>query len=233
MSILLNLTVNAGAATSTDHVFKDESEVGLVITTGNSKTQSYNLKQNNQYNWDLDILKFEGRFLDTSSNSVTTAKKWSLGLRYEREIADHYSVFVGQNVESDQFSGYLQRYNTDVGAKYFIFKDETFVWNAEAGYRYTIENRLTGQVKQNYVRLFSEAKRNFNKAVSLKLNFEYLKNLTDTSDNQVNSELSVSAILSEVFSIKTGYLVKYRSVLPPPATEKFDTQTTTALVAKF
>ena len=216
-----------------DTLIHDESELGLVITTGNSKTQSYNLKQKNQYAWDLNALKFEGRYLDTSANSNTTARTWNLGLRYERELSNLYGVFVGQNIESDIFSGYNQRYNTDIGGKYFIYKEEAFDLDFEAGYRYTIENRLSGQVKQNYLRFYTEANRKFSSSASMKLDVEYLRNLTVTSDFQINSEVSVSAILNEIFSVKTAYLVKYRNFLPPPATVKVDTQTTTALVAKF
>ncbi len=231
--VLALLLVSPITNAETTPGFHDESGAGIVVTTGNSRTQSYNLGQTNTYGWEMNLLKFEGKFLDTSSNDVLSAKKWSLGLRYEREISRIFSLFVAQAVESDIFSGYNQRYNSDLGLKYFVFQEEAFVWEIEAGGRYTIENRLSGQVHQSYSRLYTEANRKFNKATSLKLDGEYLQNLSETADHQLNGEIAVAAVLNEIFSVKTGYLVKYRSILPPPATQRLDTQLLTALVAKF
>jgi putative salt-induced outer membrane protein len=213
----------------------NNSEVGVVITSGNSDTQSLNFNQVNTYGWDenLNLAKFTGKYLDTSNNSVATARYWTAGLRYERAASKIFSLYVGQMEESDIFSGYNQRYNTDVGAKYFIYKEDAFVWSAEAGYRYTIENRLTQQVHQNYLRAYTEAVRDWTKTFSTKADVEYLPNLTVTTDYQINSEVAASAAINDVFAIKVGYVVKYRNLPPPPAIHTTDTQFTTALVSKF
>jgi putative salt-induced outer membrane protein YdiY len=49
----------------------------------------------------------------------------------------------------------------------------------------------------------------------------------------MNSELSISAALNNVFSMKTGYLLRYDNLPNPGAFAKTDTLLTTALVAKF
>jgi putative salt-induced outer membrane protein len=213
----------------------NSSEAGVVITSGNSDTQSLNFAQTNTFGWDnnLNLAKFNGKFLDTTNNSVATARYWTAGLRYERSISKTFSVFAGQAVESDIFSGYNQRYNTDIGGKYFIYKEDAFVWSAEAGYRYTIENRLFGQYHQNYLRAYTEAVRDWTKTFSTKADVEYLPNLTVTSDYQINSEVAASAAINDIFAIKVGYVVRYRNVPPPPAIHTTDTQFTTALVSKF
>jgi putative salt-induced outer membrane protein YdiY len=211
----------------------NDSEGGVVITSGNASSQSYDLKQSDTYGWSSDLFKVYGKFLQTSAGALQTAKYWTVGARYEREFSPDVSGFVGQNLESDRFSGYLQRYNSDVGGKYFFLKNEATVWSGEAGYRYTIENRVGGQFNQNYLRFYSEANRNWTKTFSTKLWVEYLPNLTVTNDFQINSELSLSAALNDVFALKTAYLVKYRNLLIAPAFVNTDTQFTTALVAKF
>ena len=213
--------------------FHDESGAGIVVTTGNSKAQNYNLSQVNTYGWNSHLLKFEGRYLDASSNDELSARKWSLQLRYDREFSPELSLFYAQTLESDIFSGYTQRYHSDLGGKYFIIRSDSLDWVAEAGARYTVENRIADQVRQIYTRLYSEANRKFNKNSSLKLTGEYLQNLTNTADHQLNGELSLAAMLNEVFSVKTGYGIKYRSILLLPATQRVDTQFTSAFVASF
>ncbi len=213
--------------------FHNDSEAGVVITSGNAQSQSYDLKQSDAYGWNANLLKAYGKFLQNSAGSLQTAKYYVLGARYERTLSPDVSAFLGQNAESDRFSGYLQRYNSDAGGKYFFLKDEAITWSAEAGYRYTVENRTSGQYNQNYLRFYTEANRNWTKTFSTKLWVEYLPNLTVTNDFQLNSELSLSAALNDVFALKTAYLVKYRNILIAPAFDNTDTQFTTALVAKF
>jgi putative salt-induced outer membrane protein len=211
----------------------DSSEAGVVIATGNSESQSYNLKQSNSYGWGDNGLRFGGTYLDTSTGGNVTARYWSLGLRYERSLVDHFSVYAGELVESDVFSGYFQRYSTDVGGKYFIFHETDFTWTGEAGFRHTIENQAAGQDIYDLLRFYTEVVRNFTKDTSGKLWLEYMPNLTHSDDYQFNGEASVSAAFSEVFSLKTGYLVKYRNTPPTPGLKRTDTWFTTALVAKF
>jgi putative salt-induced outer membrane protein len=198
-------------------------------------TQSLNFAQSNTYGWDesLNLVKFNGKYLDTSNNSVATARYWTAGLRYERSVSQSFSLFAGQAVESDIFSGYNQRYNSDLGGKYFIYKEDAFAWSVEAGYRYTIENRLLGQVHQNYLRAYTEATRDWTKTFSTKADVEYLPNLTVSTDYQINSEVAASAAINDSFAIKVGYVVRYRNLPPPPAIHTTDTQFTTALVSKF
>jgi putative salt-induced outer membrane protein YdiY len=196
--------------------FHDESEAGIVVTGGNSSTQSYNFKTLTAYDWEQNTVKLSGKYLNTSANSINTAQYWTLGLRYERSLLDHLSVFAAQAIESDVFSGYLQRYNSDLGGKYYIYKEDAFYWDVEAGYRYTIENRFTGH-----------------KTFSTKADVEFLPNLTTSSDYQINTDISVNAALNDVFAIKVGYGIKYRNTLITPAIYNTDSQFTTALVAKL
>ena len=217
-----------------DEGFKNDSGVGIVLTTGNAPTQSLNLAQTNHYGWGKNLVTFNSKYLNNSANGVRTALRWNLGLRYDRALIEQrMTAFAAEGLESDIFAGYNQRYNTDLGSKVFLFKSDVFDWSSELGYRYSIENRNAGQVNLSFARVYSEAVRKFSPTVSMKLTAEFLQNFTETNDRQINSELSLSAALTEVFSVKTGYLVRYRSFLPPPATKNTDTQFTTALVAKF
>ncbi|HUP57664.1 MAG TPA: DUF481 domain-containing protein [Bdellovibrionota bacterium] len=211
----------------------NESEAGVVIAGGNAESQSYSLRQTSQNRWENDAVRFDGRFLKSSSRGFESARNWLLGLRYERNLVDDLSGFAGLSVESDVFAGFLQRYNIDVGAKYYFLKEDAFSLFSEAGYRRMIENRFTGQLSQNALRFYTEGDRDWTKTFATKIGVEYLPNLTISSDYQLNLDLSASAAISDVFALKAGYLVKYRKIPAAPATKTTDTQFTTAIVAKF
>jgi putative salt-induced outer membrane protein len=236
---LLALASLSAAYADEDPGFHNESELGIVISAGNADSQSYNFGTKDRYNWDNNVVRLFGKYLHTSSNGADTAKYWDLGVRYERVLTQMFSVYVGEMAESDIFSGYTQRYNSDVGGKYFIYKEKNaetgvgFVWNVELGYRYTVENDFLAQKNYSSIRVYTEAVRDWNKTLSLKGDVEYLPDLTFSGDYQLNTELALNAALNEIFAVKLGYLVKYRSKPPATAVYETDTQFTTALVAKF
>ncbi len=221
------------AAETNESALKNESSAGLVLTGGNTKTQSISLKDQTSYTFEKNVFKFSGAFLRASNADIESAYNWNLGLRYERELTDTVSIYLGQNVESDKFQNILQRYNTDIGGKYFFNKEESFKWFGEAGYRFTRTNYTTSFKNDNYLRVYTEAERAFNKEVSAKFWLEYLPNITVSEAYKINSELSLSAALSNVFSVKSGYLVRYDNQPITGVTFKTDSTFTTALVAKF
>lgn len=230
----LMISLCALLATAAYANYNNESELGILIAKGNSDSENFNAKQISKISWDEQgLLKFTGRYLQTKAKKIENARYWLVGLRYERLLDERMAIFAGEMIESDKYAGYNHKYNTDLGASYSLIKEEKLIWNAELGYRYTVENLLSGnQNKLHYVRGFTDATKNWTESFSGKLWFEYLPNLTASSDYQMNSELSVSAALNKIFSMKTGYLLRYDN-LPNPGAAKTDTLFTTALVAKF
>jgi putative salt-induced outer membrane protein len=122
--------------------WKNESQAGLVLTKGNSDTSTQSLGEVASYQFGQNIVKLTANYLYSKSSDVVSAKSWNLGLRYERILTDKFSIFAGESVEGNQFAGVNQRYNTDIGGKYTIVKDDELTWFAEAGYRYTKENLI-------------------------------------------------------------------------------------------
>lgn len=234
MKIKLIAILCALGSTSLMAAVTNESELGVILSRGNSSSDTLNAKELVGYHWeDKNSLKFTGRYLQTKTSDIENARFWSLGLRYDRALNERLGIFLGELLESDKYAGYDQKYSSDLGLKYSIIKEVKMLWDAELGYRYTVENQITGnQKKLHYMRAYTEATKIFSEAVSTKLWFEYLPNITIGSDYQMNSELSISAALNSIFAIKTGYLLRYDN-LPNPGATKTDTLFTTALVAKF
>lgn len=211
-----------------------ESEAGIVITSGNTQTSTYNLKEHATYQWATHLVKFNALYLSTMNADTLSARSWTLGLRYEEALDDRFSLYAAEDVEADTFSGYFQRYNTDLGGKYFITKETELTWFAEAGYRFTRENRVVGtENDKNFLRAYTEAVKSINKNVSGKLWVEYLPNIANFGDYRFNLEPSLSALLNDVFSVKAGYLIRYTSQPLPGVGFETDTTFTLALVAKI
>ncbi|MGZ3712440.1 MAG: DUF481 domain-containing protein [Bdellovibrionota bacterium] len=214
--------------------WKSDNEAGVVVTTGNSTTQSLNAKTTTDRTFAKNLLRLQGSYLRAKQSGVLSALTWSLGFRYERELSEKFSVFAGQSVEGDRFAGILQRYNTDLGGKYFFYKlPKDFIWFAEAGYRYTKEHTATYSKGFQKARLYSEAEKNWTDSTSTKLWVEYIPNFTVSQAWLFNSEPSLSSAVSTYFSIKTAHLVKYSNAPVSAALKKTDAAFTTALVAKF
>ena len=212
----------------------NESEVGILLAHGNSTSESYTAKETAAHIWKDNSLKFNGRYLQTKTNDIENAHYWSLGLRYDHALNEKLGVYFGEMVESDRYAGYNQKYNSDIGARYSLIKETKFVWDVEAGYRYTIENQIIG-VRNNlhYARGYTEATKTWTEGVFTKFWFEYLPNLTIGSDYQMNSEISLSAALNNMVALKTAYLLRYDNLKNPGAIAKTDTLLTTSLVATF
>ncbi len=213
----------------------NESELGILLAHGNSDSESWNAKEIAGWNLhEIHLFKFTGRYLQTKTNGVENARFWSGGLRYDRSLNQRLGIFIGEMIESDKYAGFNQKYNSDLGAKYFLIQETKLNCHIELGYRYTVENQLTGtQNKLHYLRGYTEVLKHFNEFVSTQFWFEYLPNLTIASDYQMNSELSITAALNQIFSIKSGYLLRYDNLPAPGALAKTDSLFTTALVAKY
>ncbi len=230
---LILATATLSFSARAEEGWKNESQAGVVLVTGNTETTTLSLAQATLNEFEKNVLKISGNYLYQKSGDVLSAKSWSIGLRYDRNLNDLHSIFLGQSVEGDRFKGIDQRYNTDFGTKYVFTKDDTLTWLGEAGYRYTKENAITASRSLHYARAYSEIEKKWNPTVSTKYWLEALPNFTDSTDWQANTELSLSAAISNLFSVKSAYLLKFDHQVNAPGLKSADKILTTALVAKF
>lgn len=213
--------------------FKGEAEAGAVVVSGNTESESYSFKTKNTYTLEADSMTIAGRYLQTQANGVESARNWEAGLRYDRLLTETVSVYLGQKAESDTFAGFVQRDSTDLGAKYTLLNDESYKWFFEAGYRYTKTHFTTGNPNHsNFARLYTEFVRTLSKELAFKYWLEYLPNFTESEAYLANTEASLNVMLSQTFSLKISYLLKYQNI-GPVGGQRVDTTYTTSLVANF
>lgn len=210
-----------------------ETEFGMVLTGGNTQVTSFLLNDTFSYRTGLNTFLYRDTYASTEVRGNDTSLRWSFGIRYQRELSERFSLFIGQGLESDLFQKILQRYSTDLGGRVYHYRSTVFAFVSEAGYRFTRTNYTEYVTKHHYFRLFTEAERFFNKSVSGKLSVELLPNLSVSAAYKLNSELSLNALLTEVFSLKLAYLYRYDH--QPAAGVKYlsDSLFTTTAVARF
>ncbi len=213
----------------------NESELGIVASSGNSDAQTFSVKQLSVYTWDANILKGFGRYLLGKTGGITSAESGELGARYERNFGDTLAGFGQYRLDKNGFAGLDLRHTLDAGAKYYFLKEEKQQLFNETGYRYTSEHRLlpTATVASHFVRLYFEYNTQFSEAVGAKLGLELLPNLSTSADYQANLEAAVTATMSSLFSMKVGYLGQYRNQPATAGKKRLDSLFTTSLVAKF
>lgn len=233
--ILIWLMMFASTAFAEDaRSFKNESEAGIVITGGNTEVSTLNFKEGSTYTAGIDSLTFNARYLRSANEGVEQALQWGLGLKYNHQFTEMFGVFLGQLVESNIYQKIYQRYATDIGAKrYFVKNENELIWFAEAGYRYTRENYLVSFKNINFLRIYTEVEKYFTKTNSFKIWLEYLPNISVWKAYQFNGNISLNSALSDVFSVKTGFELRYNNDAPAGVKSPSDRIFTTALVAKF
>lgn len=230
----------AAPAAAPAPALKNESELGISTVTGNANSESYTLKQLSTYKFDeISSMKAQGRYVQGRSNGVENVRAWEALIRYERALSEWWSVFLQQSAESDVYSGFVQRDNTDVGGKYFLTKNDATVWFAELGYRYSNTQYVVllpgAEAVNPAARVYTEVTHNFSKGTAGKLWVEYIPSFKNADAYLVNGEPSVTATLSDTFSLKSSYLVKYQN--PNTANRGLvaytDATFLTSLLAKF
>lgn len=232
VSMVMALTAFTNFAHATDG-WGHESEVAVVNTGGNTESESYSARQKTTYTQELNVYTAAGRYLQTKTKGVESAKSWDAGVRYERTLSDLWSIFMGYGAEADPYAGFIQRDSADVGGKYYIRKSEPINFFTELGYRLTKTQLAAGPTEtDNFGRLYLEYAQALNPAVSFKLWVEYLPNFSRQEAYLANAEPSLNVMLNSIFSLKTAYLVKYKNEVPA-GSKNTDTTFTTSLVARF
>ncbi|MBT4789956.1 MAG: DUF481 domain-containing protein [Halobacteriovoraceae bacterium] len=229
--------------------FSNESEVSLIQTGGNSSVETYNAKTKSTWEADKSIYVLAGHYtLGTSENKVDntnetekveSARNWDAQFRYEQVLTNVLNGFLAVQYEGDEFSGFKQRENLDVGAKYFITKTEKTNSFTEFGARYTIEKKLVRDDDNkdilNYTkaRLYYEIAHKKSSTLSYKFWIEYLPNFTESEDYLITYEPSIAYVLSDTFSLKTAYKAVYDNKPNVDGNDNTDYTFTTSVIAKF
>lgn len=240
---------------------ENQSELGYVVTGGNSEAETTSFKQLSTYKVTGSVYTFTGHYLQSSGQvadtanpgetiNQTTAENWSAKLRYDKVITEKwFNVFLSHGWRGDRFQGVSSGHDTDLGGKYYTANSKSYQQFFELGYRYTRELFTvpsancgattvgTGNCAYpefHYVRLFGKADYVHSKSFSMGIWVEYLPSVVNFSkDQRINFSPYITSVLTDMFSLKVAYLSRYRHERAAGATENTDYTFTTSLIAKF
>lgn len=213
--------------------FKNESEVSMVVTGGNTEVEVYNAKTTNEYSFDKNTFTLGGHYMYGTTTKVLSSRNWDVNSKYDRLLSKRLGAFIGLVYEGDEFAGVDSRMNTDLGASYHYLKTDKLDGKVELGARHRREKSLAGTtLNQMQGRAYAVITKKKTEDVELKFWAEYLPNFTTASDWQLNFAPSFQYNLNSSLALKWSYVGKYDN-LPVPGNKKFDFQYTTSLIANF
>jgi putative salt-induced outer membrane protein len=229
---------------------KVSTEAGLSVirTGGNTEVETYNLKSKSVKAWDKRSLTFGGHYTlatqvekDTNGSDVKneSARDWDAYARYDEVLSAKLNGFFQAQYEGNEFAGFKQRNNYDLGAKYTLTKTDKVNFFAEAALRFTEEKALNRDEDGDDV--FNDTKgviyTEYSKVVSKTLNWkfwvQYVPNFTRSEDYQINFEPSFNVTLTDMFSLNMAYTGRYDNELNEGVEKRLDWTHTTSLIAKF
>lgn len=214
--------------------FSHESQLGIVQTGGNANTESYNGKVTNTYEKEKNVFKAGGHYIVAFAEDAEIARNWSIGASYARELNKKIAIFAGAQVEGNEFAGFNERRNADIGGKYTFIKTDDRSFFGELGLRH-VNEEFTDGTDAEYMagRLYLEHAQKYSETLSSKFWVEYIPNFDDSEDYRIIFEPSLSVVLSSIFSLKLAYQGMYDNQPAPGAEENLDYIYTTSLIAKF
>lgn len=236
ISVFFALALAAAAPAQADWTGKGEA--GLVVSSGNTETETANAK--------LAMTREAGKWknafglagLYASDEEGTTAQRWEAVTQSDYNFSPKTFWFGAARYEDDEFSGfeYQATVSTGLGRK-FIDNDRTkFVGTAGVGYKF-FETRDAFDVNDVLIQEgASDSEVVFRGTLDFEHKFTETTKLLDKfiveagADNTFyQNDLSLEVKMTEVLALAVGYSVRHNTD-PPLGFEKTDTLTTVNLV---
>jgi len=227
---LLPLSLACVALSANASTWNGEAELGAVVTTGNTETQTLNAKGklvNDRKKW-----KHVGMVeaLSTSDDVRTTSERYLLSAKSDYKYDEVSYAFVRINYEKDRFSGYDYQVSETLGYGRKIITEPNLTLALEAGPGARQSKLDMGDSDDEFiVRLAGDL------VWKISENAEFSEDLSTEVGEDVTISKSVSALKAQIvgsLAMKLSYTVKHTSDVPVE-TEKTDTETALTLVYSF
>jgi putative salt-induced outer membrane protein len=229
----VGLALGLSAVVAHADPWQGKGEAGVVATSGNTNSDSYNFKLGLTKVEDLWKHALDMSYLRASSGSpsVTTANRFIGSWQSNYNFTTRAFAFGGLRYEHDEFSGFDYQASASAGVGYKFYDTDTVKFSGQAGAGYRrIKDNVTDQTSGNAIFVGG-------------LNYEYTitptTKLADKftvesgSDNTLLTNfVGLEVKMSDKLGLAVGYDVHNNSK-PPPGKKKTDTTTTLNLVFAF
>lgn len=236
LSIICIFILGSSVAFAQDNTAKakspwgGEAEVGILMTRGNTHTDTQNIKLGVHYHTGLWMHKLKLESLHTEDNGVVNADRFSADYRSTYQLSAKAYAFGALRHENDRFAGFEQRNTEVLGYGRKFYQKKTFHWDGEVGVG-ARQTNYTDYTKSNegIVRLATELEWNFSPTSAIK---EELFVETGSVNTLTQSSTSLKVKINSSLAMKVSFKLQDNSNVPI-GKKHTDTVTAVTLVYDF
>jgi putative salt-induced outer membrane protein len=244
MRTLIKITLASALFLLATSVYaQDESEVidtswsgvgefGFVSTSGNTDTETLNLKLEFIKNTAYWRYRLGGAALTSAKDGNNDAERYTAELQGDRKINEKSYVFGVFRYDADKFGAYDPQQSVTFGYGRQMMKSEKHELKGEIGVGYRkLELATSGETNSEVIGRFLLEDSWAITASTAWNNRLLVEAGADNTFTLFNTGLVVS--MSERFALKLGYEIRNNTDIPVSVTDKTDTTTTMNLVYNF
>lgn len=219
-----------GALADSKSTWKGDAEVGLLSTTGNTKTRSFTAKGeivNNRDRW-RHTVKLEA--LNSAEKGNTTAERYFVSGKSDLKLDGGY-IFGLVTYENDRFSGFNYRVAETLGYGHTVIKTEPVTLDLEGGVGARQSRVITTGEEQNEGLIHLSG----HLAWKISASALFTQELTSDIGEKATITKSVTALKTQIIGAlasKVSFTAEHTSHVPAGVT-KTDTETAVTLVYSF
>lgn len=189
-------------------------DLGANGSEGNSTSFNLRAGLNMKREAPWNITTLTANYVNTSSNSITTADRLFLDGRYEWLIADSpWSLYVHNTTDYDEFRAFDVRITFDAGMGYQFWKTDDSRFKGRLGPGASRE--IGGPNDEWIAELVFGAiyERQISKYQKFNFTVDYFPEISDFTNYRVNAQINWEVVLDEVnnLSMKIGVVDRYDS----------------------
>ncbi|VAX30770.1 hypothetical protein MNBD_NITROSPIRAE01-190 [hydrothermal vent metagenome] len=231
--LLLLEVISVGAA---EKKWSDEGELSSVNTGGNTNVSTFAAKNIVKYKFSE---KIEGNWkvsaLNSKTEGIKTAERYASELRGDHLFSEH--IYAGLSVGwlKDKFAGIDARYYVGPVAGYRVLHGPKHFLKTEAGLDYVSED-YTNNTSSNFLRgrAFGAYEFHLTDLNKFTQSLEYLYDFDNATNYNINTVSAMVTVLSQNFSLKTSYEVKFdNDPIGARLNKKTDTMLAVSLLVNF
>jgi putative salt-induced outer membrane protein len=205
-------------------------EIGFVSTSGNTETESLNLKASTATEREKWRHKLGATVLKASDANQTTAEKYTLSGKSDYKLQKPTYLFATINYEDDRFSGFDYQASEAVGYGWRVIEQKTLELDLEIGPGARQSRLNNGQTdSEGLLRLGA----NLDWQVSETSKFAEAFSVEAGENSTISkSESSLTSQVNSRMSMKLSLTLKHNSDVPP-GVNSMDRETSATLVYSF
>jgi len=214
-----------------DYGWSGKGELGFVMSSGNSDTQSLNAALEFVYTSVKWVHHLSAAALNSENNGDKTANRYGFGVQSDYKLSEKSYVFGALRYEKDDFSAYEDQTTATLGYGRILLDNDRHKLKVEAGAGYREASvAATGETEKGAVaRGVLDWAWQLTPSTSLGERF-----LVEAgSDNTyLQNDLGLSVAINSRLAVKLGYQVRHNTDVPS-GVDKTDTLTSANLVYNF